>query len=67
MMEFNEIRLGDVEDRLAAVMDGLSADLVVMSSRQIILEERLLGWRRRCVVLRFLPVILMPCRMDCLL
>ncbi|KYN35800.1 hypothetical protein ALC56_09852 [Trachymyrmex septentrionalis] len=45
MVEFDEVlqRLGDVEDatnRLAAATDGLFTDLVAMSARQIILEER---------------------------
>jgi len=45
MVEFDGVlqRLGDVEDatnRLAAATDGLFTDLVAMSARQIILEER---------------------------
>ncbi|KYN37528.1 hypothetical protein ALC56_08105 [Trachymyrmex septentrionalis] len=45
MVEFDGVlqRLGDVEDatnRLAAATDGLFTDLVAMSARQVILEER---------------------------
>ena len=62
---------GMLRDESIGGGNGLYADLIAMDARQVILKERFgllkAGGGDACLALQLLPVVLIPCQMNCLL